>query len=64
MFQNNSFPERNTVYDFCFEKKASGSWIEWMDTIDKSSLVISPEAKVTSHSVLCYEARRKKWGAF
>ena len=45
-FQNNSFPERNTIYDFCFEKKASGSWVDWMDTLDKSSLTIPGNAKV------------------
>ena len=44
--KSNSFPERNTVYDFCFEKKASGQWIEWMDTIDKAKLQIAPSAKV------------------
>ncbi len=46
--QNNAFPERNTVYDFCFDKKASGQWIDWMDTLDKSSLNIPPSSKVSS----------------
>lgn len=39
-------PERGTVYDFCFEKKASGNWIEWMDTLDRSTLTIPKDAKV------------------
>ena len=34
------------MYDFCFEKKASGQWIDWMDTIDKSKAVIPKDAKV------------------
>ena len=45
-FQSNSFPERNTVYDFCFEKKASGSWIDWMDTLQKSNQGIAADANV------------------
>lgn len=39
-------PERATIFDFCFEKKASGSWCDWMDTIDKSTLAIPASAKV------------------
>lgn len=39
-------PERATIYDFCFEKKASGNWIEWMDTLDRSKLTIPKDAKV------------------
>lgn len=39
-------PERATIFDFCFEKKASGNWCDWMDTIDKSTLTIPATAKV------------------
>ncbi|XP_064624417.1 dynein axonemal heavy chain 3-like [Lineus longissimus] len=46
--KSNSFPERGTVFDFCFEKKASGSWADWMDTLDKSLLGIPAGAKVNS----------------
>ncbi|XP_041362756.1 dynein heavy chain 3, axonemal-like isoform X2 [Gigantopelta aegis] len=45
--KSNSIPERDTVFDFCFEKKASGHWVTWMDTIDKSLMTISPQAKVS-----------------
>lgn len=45
-FQSNTFPERNTVYDFAFQKKSGGGWIDWMDTIDKSHLIIPPGSKV------------------
>ena len=47
-FQNNSFPERGMIYDFCFEKRASGNWIDWMDTIDKQASAIPAAAKVRS----------------
>ena len=53
-FQNNVFPERNTVYDFCFEKKASGHWIDWMDTIDKASAGIPKDAKVSRNIHFLY----------
>ena len=38
------------VFDFCFEKKSSGQWIDWMDTVDKASLVIPASAKVSLNS--------------
>lgn len=47
--QSNMIPERATIFDFCFEKKASGSWCDWMDTIDKSTLAIPASAKVGKH---------------
>ena len=34
------------IYDYCFEKRASGNWIDWMDTIDKQASAIAPAAKV------------------
>ena len=46
VLQSNMIPERATIFEFCFEKKASGNWCDWMDTIDKSTLAISPTAKV------------------
>jgi len=45
-FQSNTIPERGTIYDFCFEKKASGQWIDWMDTLEKGSLNVAADAKV------------------
>jgi hypothetical protein len=46
-FQSNMIPERATIFEFCFEKKASGNWCDWMDTIDKSTLAIPATAKVS-----------------
>jgi len=44
--QTNTFPERGTVYDFCFDKKGNGQWIDWMDTVDKHYHHITPSSKV------------------
>ncbi|XP_063446016.1 dynein axonemal heavy chain 3-like isoform X5 [Mytilus trossulus] len=44
--KSNMIPERSSIYDFCFEKKASGNWIEWMDTLDKNKLIIPKDAKI------------------
>lgn len=38
--------ERVIIFDFCFEKKVSGSWCDWMDIIDKFTLVILVLVKV------------------
>lgn len=43
--QNNTFPERGLVYDFYFDKKATGSWIDWMDTMVKED-AMPPHMKV------------------
>lgn len=51
--QGNLFPDRHTVFDFAFLKKGTGSWIDWMDTIDKSTIAIPPGAKV-GLLVSCY----------
>ena len=45
--KNNIFPERETVYDYCFEKKGGGNWIHWLDTMDKSSSQIPANAKAS-----------------
>lgn len=55
--QNNSFPERLTIYDFCFEKKTSGQWVEWMDTIDKALLQLPTSAKVPTNTNTYFFAR-------
>jgi len=48
--QNNTFPERGTVYDYFFLKKGSGIWVEWMDGSDKSASEIPATAQVTHHT--------------
>lgn len=44
--QNNTFPDRGTMFDFVFEKRSSGVWVEWMETIDGSASTIPPNATV------------------
>lgn len=44
--QSNMIFERVIIFDFCFEKKVSGSWCDWMDIIDKFTLVILVLVKV------------------
>jgi len=43
--QTNTFPEKGSIYDFSFEKVASGQWIDWMETIGKGEQ-LAPTAKV------------------
>ena len=52
--QSNTIPERATIYDFCFEKKASGQWIDWMETVDKHLSTLAPDAKVSEHSLYLF----------
>ena len=46
-FQQNIFPEAGTIYDYVFIKQGNGSWSRWLDTIDKHSLTIPADAKVS-----------------
>ena len=41
--KSNLFPERNTVFDYFFQK--SGTWLPWEDLIDKMA-TIPADAKV------------------
>ncbi|XP_029639148.1 dynein heavy chain 3, axonemal-like isoform X2 [Octopus sinensis] len=45
--KSNAFPERGTVFEYCFEKKGSGNWVSWMDTQDKGVQSIPSNAKVS-----------------
>lgn len=47
-------PEHGTVFDYVFEKKSSGQWLPWMDTIDKKQQQISPTAKVIFIISICF----------
>jgi dynein heavy chain len=46
--RNQLFPETGTVFDFVFERKDSGHWVTWMDIVNKKSLQIAPNAKVST----------------
>uniref|UniRef100_H2ZMD9 Dynein axonemal heavy chain 3 n=1 Tax=Ciona savignyi TaxID=51511 RepID=H2ZMD9_CIOSA len=45
--KSNVFPERGQIYDYYFQKKSSGSWLNWTDYLDKSKLTIAPDTKVS-----------------
>lgn len=49
--KSNSIPERGSVYDFVFEKKASGVWTEWMELVKRDSSDIPANAKVRSYLI-------------
>ncbi|PAA63386.1 hypothetical protein BOX15_Mlig017039g2 [Macrostomum lignano] len=57
--KSNIFPDRGSIYDFCFEKKASGVWIDWMDIIDRSLLSIPKEAKISEVVVQTSDTARQ-----
>lgn len=57
--KSNSFPERATVFDFCFEKKGGGNWIDWMDTLERGKTEIAKEAKVNEIIVPTVETARQ-----
>lgn len=39
-------PESGTFYDFMYEKRDTGRWVRWIDTIDKNLSAIPENAKV------------------
>ncbi|CAG5132944.1 unnamed protein product, partial [Candidula unifasciata] len=59
--KGNLFPERHTVFDFAFHKKGTGSWIDWMETIDKATCVIPPGAKVSDLTIPTAETARQQF---
>nr|KAG5713480.1 hypothetical protein BaRGS_025028 [Batillaria attramentaria] len=52
--KSNSFPERDTVYDFCFQKKASGHWVSWMEAMEKGKMTVAANAKVSGEMMRAY----------
>ncbi|XP_053383461.1 dynein axonemal heavy chain 3-like [Mercenaria mercenaria] len=57
--KSNTVPERNTIYDFCFEKKGPGQWIDWMDTLDKGHATLAADAKVSDLIIQTNETARQ-----
>lgn len=45
--KSTAFPERGLIYDYYFEKKGSGQWVDWMDIINRDNTKISPTAKAS-----------------
>ena len=57
MNKSNVFPERGTIYDFIFEKKGSGVWTDWTETIKAPEF--PPDAKVNDLIVPTAETARQ-----
>ena len=45
-FHSQLAPESGLLYDFMYEKRDTGRWVRWLDTVDKALLQIPPNAKV------------------
>lgn len=43
--KNQLFPDRSNVFDWLYDKKNNGTWISWIDTVEKVQQ-IPPNAKV------------------
>ncbi|XP_033740540.1 dynein heavy chain 3, axonemal-like isoform X1 [Pecten maximus] len=59
--KSNMIPEKATIYDFSFEKKGGGNWIDWLDTIDRASMTIPNDAKVSEITVPTAETARQSF---
>ncbi|CAF4568450.1 unnamed protein product [Rotaria sp. Silwood1] len=55
----NIFPERNTCFDFYFEKKAAGHWRDWPDMISKEDLTIPDGVRVVDLIIQTDETARQ-----
>ncbi|CAF4222790.1 unnamed protein product, partial [Adineta steineri] len=55
----NIFPERNTCFDFYFEKRAAGHWRDWPDMIPKEDLTITEGIKVVDLIIQTDETARQ-----
>ncbi|CAG0920877.1 unnamed protein product [Notodromas monacha] len=59
--RNQLFPETGTVFDFVFERKDAGHWVGWIDTVNKKSLQIPPNAKVSELLIPTDETARQQY---
>ena len=59
--KNNIFPERLTCFDYYFEKKASGRWNEWTDSIAREDNIIPDNAKVVELLIKTDETARQSF---
>ncbi|ESO89088.1 hypothetical protein LOTGIDRAFT_210054 [Lottia gigantea] len=59
--KSNSIPEKGSIYDYCFEKKSSGTWTDWMDTVPKGSMGIAANAKVSDLIITTMETLRQTY---
>ena len=53
IIQATTFPEAGTVYDYFFNKKGNGNWVNWVDAIDKTASEIPAGAMVKGLTTAC-----------
>ncbi|XP_063226606.1 dynein axonemal heavy chain 3 [Bacillus rossius redtenbacheri] len=54
--RNQLFPERETVFDFVYDKRNNGTWIPWLDTVDKTQAQLPVNAKFRELMVVTTES--------
>ncbi len=59
--KNNIFPERGTCFDYYFEKRASGHWKEWTESISREDNIIPDGAKVVELLIKTDETARQSF---
>ncbi|KAL8585021.1 Dynein heavy chain 3, axonemal [Nucella lapillus] len=57
----NAFPERGTVFDYCFLKKASGHWVYWMDLMESKKSADDAHTKASDMMVETSETLRQEY---
>lgn len=45
------FPEKGTVFEFVYDKKNNGTWVSWLDILDKAAGNYPATAKVHKNIV-------------
>ncbi|XP_065680811.1 dynein axonemal heavy chain 3 isoform X1 [Hydra vulgaris] len=59
VLKSNLIPDAGLVYDYVFVKQGNGSWLRWMETVDKNSLVIPQTAQVSELIINTDETTRQ-----
>ncbi|KAK7111861.1 dynein axonemal heavy chain 3-like isoform X2 [Littorina saxatilis] len=59
--KSNSFPERDTVFDYAFQKKTGGHWIPWMETREAKKTAEGPGAKLSDMIIETPETMRQEF---
>lgn len=59
--KNNIFPERGTCFDYYFEKKSSGQWRQWTESISREDNIIPENAKVVELLIKTDETARQSF---
>ncbi|KAK7493483.1 hypothetical protein BaRGS_00015194 [Batillaria attramentaria] len=59
--KSNSFPERDTIFDYCFQKKSSGQWVPWMEAMEKGKAQGPGGVKLSDMMVDTAETARQEF---